>query len=203
MALGTYAQLQASIADWLHKDNLTTVIPDFITLAETQLNADLDSRGQETRTSLTANTTTNLVALPTDMLEMRRLTITSTTPYRVLEYKSPEQLYADTVYITTTEEPVAFTVIGPNIELNCIPDAAYTLEIVYRQKLTALSVSNTTNWLLTGYPNTYLFGSLLQSAPWIQDDDRIVVWQKMYRDAVQMVNSIDWYSGSGLRVRAL
>jgi hypothetical protein len=203
MALGTYAQLQASIADWLHKDNLTTVIPDFIALAETQLNADINSRGQETRTSLTANTTTNLVALPTDMLEMRRLTITSTTPYRVLEYKSPEQLYADTVYITTTSEPSAFTVIGSNIELNCIPDAAYTLEIVYRQKLTALSVSNTTNWLLTGYPNTYLFGSLLQSAPWIQDDDRIAVWQKMYGDAIKMVNTIDWYSGSGLRVRAL
>lgn len=202
MALGTYAQLQASIASYLHRDDLTTAIVDFITLAETKLNADLDSRGQETRTNLTASTSTNLITLPTDMVEMRRLTITSVDPYSVLEYKSPEQLYADYVYVTSTQQPDSFTVIGTSIELNCIPDAAYTLELVYRQKLTALSVSNTTNWLLTGYPSAYLFGALLQSAPWIGDDARLPMWQKMYTDAIETVNSIDWYSGSGLRVRA-
>lgn len=202
MALGTYAQLQTSIADWLHRSDLVSVIPDFIALAETKLNADIDSRGQEVRTSLTANIIDNRVALPTDMLEMRRLTITSTTPYRVLEYKSPEQLYADNNYVTTSMEPDSFAVIGSNIELNCIPDAAYTLELIYRQKLTALSNSSTTNWLLTGYPNAYLFGSLIQSAPWTGDETRLLVWQKMYQDSIDTVNSIDWYSGSGLRVRS-
>ncbi len=57
MALTTFAELKTSIADWLNRDDLTTVIPDFITLAEHQMerevrhykmiersNANLDSR---------------------------------------------------------------------------------------------------------------------------------------------------------------
>ena len=41
MALTTYTELKASIADFLNRDDLTTVIPDFITLAESQINRDV------------------------------------------------------------------------------------------------------------------------------------------------------------------
>jgi hypothetical protein len=45
MALdGSYAGLQASIADFLNRGDLSTVIPDFITLAEAQMARRLVSR---------------------------------------------------------------------------------------------------------------------------------------------------------------
>jgi hypothetical protein len=202
VSIATYSDLQTSVANWLHRSDLTALIPDFITIGETMLNGDLDSRSQEIRTNLTCDTATRLLTLPSDMVEMRRLSLLSADPIRVLEYKSPEQLYADNNYINSAQMPDSFTVIGGSIELNCLPDSTYTVELIYRQKLPALSNSNTTNWLLTGYPNAYLFASLLASAPYTQDDDRIATWQKAYSDAVDTVNSIDWYSGSGLRVRA-
>jgi len=34
MALTTYTELKASIADWLNRSDLTAAIPDFISLAE-------------------------------------------------------------------------------------------------------------------------------------------------------------------------
>ena len=34
MAITNYTQLQSSIASWLLRDDLTAVIPDFITLAD-------------------------------------------------------------------------------------------------------------------------------------------------------------------------
>lgn len=202
MTIATYSDLQSSVANWLHRSDLTALIPDFIALAETALNGDIDSRGQEARTNLTCDTTTRLIALPTDMVEMRRLTLMSSDPVRVLEYKAPEQLIADSTYITGTAMPDSFTVVGGNIEFNIIPDSAYTVELIYRQKLTPLSSINTTNWLLTANPACYLFGSLLQSIPYTEDEDRAQLWNQYYKQAVETVNSIDWYSGSGLRVRA-
>ena len=37
MALSSYSDLKASVASWLHRDDLTTQIPDFICLAEADM----------------------------------------------------------------------------------------------------------------------------------------------------------------------
>ena len=41
MGLSTYADLKASLADWLHRADLDPVIPDFIVLAEEAMGRDL------------------------------------------------------------------------------------------------------------------------------------------------------------------
>jgi hypothetical protein len=38
---GTYAGLQASVADWLNRADLTAVVPDFIAMAEAQISRRL------------------------------------------------------------------------------------------------------------------------------------------------------------------
>ena len=40
MAITTYAELKSSIANWLNRDDLTSVIPDFISLTEAGINRD-------------------------------------------------------------------------------------------------------------------------------------------------------------------
>jgi hypothetical protein len=45
MALSTYAQLQARVARWIDRDDLTEDIPEFIQLAEAQMLRDLRERG--------------------------------------------------------------------------------------------------------------------------------------------------------------
>ena len=40
------------------------------------------------------------------------------------------------------------------------------------------------NWLLTASPSAYLYGSLVHSAPYLRDDERIALWDKMYKDAL-------------------
>lgn len=205
MTIANYTDLKASVASWLHRDDLTAQIPDFVTLAETRMSADINSRSMESRTSLTCTAdgtlASRLIALPNDMLEMRRLMITSIEPAVVLEYKSPDQLVEDNSYVLSSGIPTCFTVIGANVELSPIPDDTYTLELIYKQRIPALS-SNPTNWLLAQSPNAYLFGSLCAAAPFIQDDTRVGLYQQLYQDAIDDVNSIDWYSGSTLRVRA-
>jgi len=67
MALSTYTELKASVADWLNRTDLTTIIPDFIALAEAQIERTLRTRQMIVRT--TASIDTEYSAVPADFLE--------------------------------------------------------------------------------------------------------------------------------------
>ena len=66
MALTTYAELKASIADFLNRDDLTSAIPDFITLAEADMQRRVKHWRQEKRS--TAELDTQYSAIPADFL---------------------------------------------------------------------------------------------------------------------------------------
>lgn len=201
MALANYSDLQASVAGWLHRSDLTAIIPDLITIAEMRMNSDIVARDMEITTTLTTVAGTKTVVMPTDVTETRRLTITSTDPKRVLDYISPEKLVLKYPY-STTAMPEVFTVIGGNFELGPTPDSAYTLEYVYRQRIPSLA-ANSTNWLMTKWPHVYLYATLCAAAPYLGQDQRVQVWEQQYQNAVQDVNSVDWYSGASMAVRAV
>lgn len=200
MSITNYTELQASVASWLNRGDLSASIADFITLAESQLSRDLKARGMETKVTLSTVVGTKTVVLPTDMLEMRRLQVAGTYN-QPLSYRSPDELSID-FSDNSSGQPVVFTVIGANAELAPIPDAVYSLELTYRQRIPALSASNTTNWLLTNWPDAYLWASLLAATPFIMNDARLPVWSQLYTQAVEGINDVDWYSGSTMKVRS-
>jgi hypothetical protein len=77
--------------------------------------------------------------------------------------------------------------------------------LIYYAKLSKLSTSNTTNWLLTKAPDVYLYGSLLQAAPYLQDDARIQVWAGLYKTGIEELQIADERgatSGGVLKSRA-
>ena len=63
--------------------------------------------------------------------------------------------------------------------------------MTYFAKLTKLSNSVTTNWLLTSSPDIYLYGALLQAAPYLQDDARIQTWATLYERALNDLRTAD------------
>lgn len=200
MTIATYSDLQASVANWLNRSDLAANVPDFIALAEDMLNGDLKTRSMEAKVTLSSIAGTKTVALPSDMLEMRRLQVLGTYN-QPLSYRSPDELsidYAD----NRVGQPIVFTVVGSNVELAPIPDAVYSLELTYQQRIPALSDINTTNWLLTAWPSAYLYGALIAAEPFLKNDERLPIWQAMYQQAVESINGIDWYSGSTMKVRA-
>ncbi|TBN49179.1 hypothetical protein [Pseudomonas sp. BGI-2] len=200
MSITNYSELQASVASWLNRGDLTANITDFITLAEAQLNTDLKARAMDAKTTLPTVVGVSTVALPSDMLGMRRLQVVGTYN-QPLSYRSPDELSIDFA-ANTSGQPVVFTVVGGNAELAPIPDAVYSLELTYQQKIPALSVAAPTNWLLTNWPNAYLYAALLAATPFIMNDARLPVWGQLYAQAVDGINNVDWYSGSTMKVRA-
>ena len=49
MAITTYSELKTSIADYLNRSDLTSIIPTFISLAEAQINRDVRTWQMENR----------------------------------------------------------------------------------------------------------------------------------------------------------
>lgn len=200
MALDTYSDLKASLANWLHRADLEALIPDFIRLAEIQMNADVTSRSMETRAVLTATAGDANLDLPGDVLDIRRLQVLGSFN-RVLIYRSADEVAQENP-LSRSGVPEVFMVHGSSLELAPIPDSNYSIELLYYQRIPALSDANPTNWLLTICPNAYLYGALLAAQPYLINDERIPTIQSLYRQAVDGLNSIDWYSGSTMRVRA-
>lgn len=197
-----FASLQTAIAAWLHRSDLTSVIPDFIANAEAIMSAKLKSRSMENRATLTATAGNAYVALPTDMVEARRLVFTSSDPNYTLRYVTPDELTKLYPFASQQGIPQEWTVIGPNAQFGPVPSSAYTFELTYLQRIPALSGSNTTNWVLTSNPNVYLYGALAEACNYIRDPDSAATFAQMFATGMEAINAIDWYSGSTMQVRS-
>ena len=206
MALGTFTELKDAIADWLDRSDLTARIPDFITLAEARINRELRIRPMEVRSTMETTSGQQYFNLPGGYIQMRNIQL-NTNPTAPLEYITPEML--DRLYgSSATGKPRAYSLIGDEIQLAPIPDTAYTLEMAFYEKFTALgdgtSGTVTSNWLTINAPDILLYGSLMEAEPFIKNDERIAVWLQAYRDGIdklQKADANDRLSGSSMRVR--
>lgn len=182
MAIATYDELQASVASWLHRSDLTDQIKDFITLAESRLNRLLSLREEEAEISMAAVPGSAYVALPADYSAPVSMWLESWIPRRALIFKSPAAL----PYIPIAAYPTYWTVKAGQIQFDRPAQEAYQLTLRYARKF-ALSNTNQTNYLLKNYPDAYLFGALLESAPFIRDDARIAMWQERFDRAINEI----------------
>jgi len=201
MTITNYGTLKTAIADTLNRDDLTSVIPQFVSLAQAQFNRKIRSHRQITRGSLTIDA--QFEALPADWLETIRITMDA-NPIRVLTQISMDDLTRyRTAIDNTTDAPVYFAHNGTDIELFPTPSTSYTGEITYYAKVTALSADADTNWLLTNNPDVYLYGSLVHTAPYLKDDARIALWAGLLAQAMDEIEDETAAArfGSPLRMR--
>lgn len=192
----TYTDLQNAVIEYLARDQDTTLIariPTFIQLTEAKLNRDLFTRQMEQRSTALIDITQpepEFIVLPTDFQSMRRVRLSSVQGKPPLEFKSGTQMDEFRYqWQDVPARPRFFTVFGTEMELGPTPDADYTVEMVYRQNIPALA-SNSTNWLLTLAPDIYLYGALLESAPYIKEDARIPTWALGFKTCLDGLNAL-------------
>lgn len=192
----SYATLQTAVTEYLARDQDSTLIariPTFIQLAEAKFNRELFVRQMEARSTTTVDTTTTepeFISLPVDFQSMRRVRLSSVTGKPHLDFRSGTQLDEfRTCSGNTTSQPRYFTIFGTEMELCPTPDKNYTIEMVYRQNIPSLA-TNDPNWLLTLAPDLYLYGALLESAPYIKEDARIQIWGLGFKAALDGLNNL-------------
>lgn len=197
MALANYTDLTGNIAAWLDRTDLTSVIPDFITLAEGKINRRLRTKEMESITSgLTMTAGDNTYDFPTDALSISKFKLISGEVYE-LDQLSKELLVRKFPH-NIAARPKAFTVDGNQLIVAPPPDGDYDYELSY---YTGLDLeTDSTNWLMTRYPDAYLYGSLLEAAPYLTDSEKIAVWEIKFAQVMQEIESADkrdrWMGGS-------
>jgi hypothetical protein len=196
MAFTSYSDLKTTIANYLARSDLTSVIPDFIRLAEERLRRDL--RIRQMLVVATASTTggDSTVGLPTDFLEMRDIHL-NTNPISSLSYEAPNTFYAST-RATESGIPRTYTVLASELQFAPIPDTAYTAQMLYYAKPPLLSDSNSSNVFLANCPDALLYAALGEAEPYLMNDARLQVWASLYDRAITSISNSDQsseYSG--------
>jgi len=228
MALSTYTELQASVANWLNRVDLTSDIVDFIALAEAKMNhgiaidpdRTISLRVDEMKTSTTVligttddDVTRTVFPIPSDLLDLEEIRPTGTWDGddgdEVVTALSPAKPYLERVsnhrlesWVVGAGWPAFFSNDPTGDNWNIWPRTAnYQITAWYWEDVPALA-SNPTSEILTRYPDVYLYGALQEAEAFLKLEN--TTWRKQFIAAIasanQMTKRKSW-AGSDLRTR--
>jgi hypothetical protein len=180
MAISTYAELQTAVSNWLDRSDLTSRIPEFITIGEAKIGRDVRARQMEQRVSTTPTST--YVNLPSDYVEMRGVRKEGST-VGWYDYITPDAFFSG-FSSSNAGSSIKYTIFGDELIFPETPNG--DVELWYYKKLAALS--SAVNTLYTVNPDLYLYAALTASAPYLANDKRIAVWERLYAQARDSVN---------------
>ena len=195
MAISTYTELKASIANWLNRSDLSDEIADdFIKLTEADFNAKLRIRQMEQIDTVTINAET--VSVPTGFISVRSFYILSSSTKYPLEYITPHNMF-EIRGGSRSGRPRSYTIEADNeteqFRFGPSPDVSYTGYLSYYKNIEALSSSNASNPILDKHPGIYLYGSLYHAANFLggMDPDQKQNWLSMYVAAMERCENND------------
>lgn len=183
MALDTYTGLQAAIAAWLMRDDLGDYIPDFITLAEADMNQRLRLRAMLT-TALVPATGGDL---PADCLAVKSVWLDS---YGHVGFGS---LAENAAYVEKYRGAAAYLwgIDADAVVVSPTQTGDGTVTLSYYARIPSLGADQPTNAVLQASPALYLYGALAQSAPFLADDARLQTWGTLYSQAADALQAAD------------
>lgn len=189
MAFTNYTAFVTVVENYLARDDLGTVIPDFIELAQERLSREL--RVQEMLKVSTASTTAGdkNISFPSDFLELREIHIDG-TPVYTLEYQTPDKFFRnEKTHLSGV--PTHFTMLGAEFQFAPVPDGTQTVQILYYAKPEFISTTKASNIYLAYFPDALLYATLAEAEPYLMNDERIAIWASMYDRAIANIKEND------------
>jgi hypothetical protein len=184
----TYSDLVTKVGGYLSRTDLSSQIDDAILLFESDYNTRKSVWRRQSVTTLTSTSGTSTVNLPTDFERMvaidrvgydsiRVTSLDGIKPYRI----APDAPYAEPRYAAIY--PDNKLLLAPT------PDAAYSYELVYNPRLSGLTSTNTTNWLIEKYPHVYLYGVLSYMLDYVRDEERAAYIRQRHESNMLLLES--------------
>ena len=168
----TYSTLQAEIANWALRDDLTSEIQSCIQFAEARFNRTLFCTEREASQTLTTELET--VSLPSDYSALRSIHVVA-DPITVLEQLTLFELRQQHAS-SEAGTPENYAISNGTLILGPAPSNEVQIIVNYYRTIPALTDSNTTNWLLTAHPDLYLAASLVEVYLLLKDEQRATLW---------------------------
>jgi len=168
-------------------------IPDFINQGVNRIYSEAKSIGFEK--VLNGNLVLNnpLLAKPADWKETVSFSLIDNrlnpAPTSFLLLRSLEfcKSYWPKSVLTRTPEFYANALEYNNFFFAPTPDYAYPLQLIYLA-LPLFNAQNPENFLTLRYPSLLLYACLLETIPFLKDDERVQMFEALYSRALQSVN---------------
>lgn len=190
MALVNYNDLIVQVADWMHRSDLTTKIPDFVRMAESRMNADLDIRLLDKTVTINTVAAQATVPLPADFVRLRKLSANNGGVVCSLDYMPPELM--EQRWGSYSAQPIHYHISGDSLALAPIPNAVYALTLEYYSTIAGLTPTNLTNVVFSAYPEMYLHCCLIFAAIYARDQELLAAMEAEYMNALKAVNLLNW-----------
>ncbi len=199
MATDTYAELQTSVAAWLHRDDLNARIPQFIEFATARFTQML--RVPQMEQIATTTMTAEWTELPVDFVTIRYIELSDG---KRLRHATPEE-FALEVQGNTRPSPPIYMIGDMSFRVYPTPSST-AVEILYYKEIPALVNANDTNWLLTSFPNAYLAAALAEGFDFLRDTENAMKWDARTQEHIARINRFGRRLGAGastMSVRAV
>lgn len=189
----TYDNLTSTVLEYLEREDAAVVnaLPSFITLAEFQIAEQMKSLGQLQFVTVQLSANNPILAKPARWRKTTSMTITTSSGSQPVYDRRLE--YCQNYWPNPTETDTPLYYADADYDhwyFAPTPDQAYTVQVLYYERIAPLSSSNQTNWLTRNAPNAMLYGTLLQAMPFLKNDQR-TIFQQMYTQAIQDLKAED------------
>lgn len=175
--------LKSTVSAYLDRDDLDTLLPQFILLAEAMFNLELRCSEMETTTLLEVEGEDTV--LPADYLAMRAV-YEEGSPDRPLNGMAPSAIRQG--FDGTAGTPTAYTLVAGFIRLVPPPSSVLLLRLDYWAQIANLSTTSPSNWLLEKHPDAYLYATLFQAEAYLDNAVRAGQWKQLTDLAVARIN---------------
>ena len=197
MALANFDNLKdAILTEFSRNDSgFVNALGDFILRAESVLNRRLRTHQMRATATVTISSSASTASLPTGFLSDIGLHYTSD-----LSQLTPAT-DADLVYWGSTDsgQPRLYRVGATVYEFDRPADQSYATKAVYF-KANNLT-SDGTNWLLTNYPDAYLYASCFEAAAARQAKDRMALYKPLRDEIIEEINRLNSKTQGRVRMR--
>jgi hypothetical protein len=187
MALTNYTTFTATVESYLARNDLTSVIPDFVQMAQLRMSRDL--RTERMLKVATTTPTDNKVAFPSDFLELREIHFQGNPPIK-LEFQTPD-LFFRNGQTSLSGRSHYFTMLGTEFQFAPSQDSSYTIQILYYAQPTFISSTTASNLYLAYYPDALLYATLAEAEPYLMNDPRVTTWSALYDRAIANIKQSD------------
>lgn len=176
-----YGTLKAAVARRAVRSDLTNDIPDFIRSAHDRIVMDVVIGAD-----LTLNAQT--VAVPEGFRDPVSLWLNNRPWIQVTE-ASTQQIQASTVQ--GYGRPTLFAVSGSNLTLFPSPEGSWAARLLYSIGRDFFDDDDSTNVILTRYPNLYLYGAMADLSRQTFDNEAVARWEPLFFGEIERVNAAE------------
>lgn len=195
MPLSTYDELKDAVARTANRTDAAFIaaVPDFIALAEAEMRREIRARA-ETQT-LDLSIDDDSYPLPCGFDGIVSLN------GRGAVMRGWDYVSIDTMDRTFNPNGNSYSLSADYLYFSRAPG---DVRLRYRALFNALGPRVRCNWILSKHPDAYLYGALKHSAPYLEDDQRIGMWEGLFSSAIQEINrqAINQQNGGPLVMRS-